>query len=49
MRFRIREGQQDRARIAALRKQIAEIEGRLNAIAARLDKEFPGLCRARKS
>jgi CHAT domain-containing protein len=31
----------DQARIEALRKQIAEIEGRLNAIAARLDKEFP--------
>jgi CHAT domain-containing protein/tetratricopeptide (TPR) repeat protein len=35
------EGQHDRARIAALRKQIAETEARLNAIVARLDKEFP--------
>ena len=36
------EGQHERARIdAALRKQIAETEGRLNAVAARIDKEFP--------
>jgi hypothetical protein len=35
------EGQQERARIDTLRKQIAETEGRLNAINARLDKEFP--------
>ena len=35
------EGQQDRVSTDALRKQIAEIEGRLNAIAARIDKEFP--------
>ena len=35
------EGQQDRVSTDALRKQIAEIERRLNAIAARLDKEFP--------
>ena len=35
------EGQHDRARIDALRKQIAETEGRLNAVAARIDKEFP--------
>ena len=35
------EGQQDRVSTDALRKQIAEIERRLNAIAARIDKEFP--------
>ena len=35
------EGRDDRARIDALRKQIAETEGRLNAVAARIDKEFP--------
>ena len=35
------EGQQNRVSTDALRKQIAEIERRLNAIAARLDKEFP--------
>ena len=35
------EGRHDRARIDALRKQIAETEGRLNAVAARIDKEFP--------
>jgi hypothetical protein len=35
------EGQQERARIDTLRKQIAETEGRLNAINASLDKEFP--------
>src|SRR6266511_1994348 len=31
----------DRATIDALRRRIAQTEGRLNAIAARLDKEFP--------
>jgi CHAT domain-containing protein len=35
------EGQQDRVSTDALRKQIAEIESRLNAIAARMGKEFP--------
>ena len=35
------EGQQDRVSTDALRKQIAETERRLNAIAARIDKEFP--------
>jgi tetratricopeptide (TPR) repeat protein len=35
------EGRHERARIDALRKQIAEAEGRLNAVAARIDKEFP--------
>ena len=35
------EGQQNRVGPDALRKQIAEIERRLDAIAARLDKEFP--------
>ena len=35
------EGQQIRVVTAALRKQIAEIEHRLNAIAVRLDNEFP--------
>jgi hypothetical protein len=35
------EGQQDRVSTDALRKQIAEIERRLNAVAARIDKEFP--------
>jgi CHAT domain-containing protein/Tfp pilus assembly protein PilF len=35
------EGQQDRVSTDELRKQIAEIERRLNAIAARIDKEFP--------
>ena len=35
------EGRHERARIDALRKQIAETEGRLNAVAARIDKEFP--------
>ena len=43
------EGQQDRARIDALRKQIAEIERRLNAVAARIDKEFPDYAAARTS
>jgi tetratricopeptide (TPR) repeat protein len=35
------EGRQEQARIDALRRKIAETEGRLNAIAARIDKEFP--------
>lgn len=35
------EGQQDRAGIQLLRKQIADIEARLTAIAARLEREFP--------
>ena len=35
------ESQQDRATIEVLRKQIAEIESRLAAGTARLDKEFP--------
>ena len=35
------EGRHERARIDALRKQIAEIEGRLNAVAVRIDKEIP--------
>ena len=35
------EGQQDRVSTDALRKQIAGIERRLNAVAARIDKEFP--------
>src|SRR5262249_24849617 len=35
------DGQQERARIDASRKQITETEGRLNAVAARIDKEFP--------
>jgi tetratricopeptide (TPR) repeat protein/CHAT domain-containing protein len=35
------EGQQERARIDTLRKQIAETESRLNSINASLDKEFP--------
>ena len=35
------EPQQDQVSADALRKQIAEIERRLNAIATRLDKEFP--------
>jgi CHAT domain-containing protein len=35
------EGQQDRVSTDALRKQIVEIERRLNAVAARIDKEFP--------
>ena len=43
------EGQQDRVSTDALRKQIAEIERRLNAIAARLDKEFPDYAAARTS
>ena len=34
-------GSARRARIDALRRQIAETEGRLNAVAARIDKEFP--------
>jgi CHAT domain-containing protein/ribosomal protein S7 len=33
--------QQDAAQIAALRKQLAEIENRLTAIEARLEKQFP--------
>jgi tetratricopeptide (TPR) repeat protein/CHAT domain-containing protein len=35
------EGQQNRTEIEALRQQIADIESRLAADAARLDKEFP--------
>jgi CHAT domain-containing protein/tetratricopeptide (TPR) repeat protein len=35
------EGQQDRAAIELLRKEIAAIESRLAALAARLEKEFP--------
>jgi CHAT domain-containing protein len=35
------EGRQEKARIDALRGKIAETEGRLNAVAARIDKEFP--------
>lgn len=35
------ESQQDRATLDGLRQQIAEIEGKLAANAARLDKEFP--------
>jgi CHAT domain-containing protein/tetratricopeptide (TPR) repeat protein len=31
----------ERTRIDGLRKEIAETEGRLNAVAARMDKEFP--------
>jgi CHAT domain-containing protein len=31
----------ERARIDGLRRKIAETEGRLNAVAARIDKEFP--------
>jgi tetratricopeptide (TPR) repeat protein/CHAT domain-containing protein len=35
------EGQQDRAAIEALRKQIADTVSKLTAVAAQLDKEFP--------
>jgi tetratricopeptide (TPR) repeat protein/CHAT domain-containing protein len=35
------EGQYERARIDGLRREMAETERRLNAIAARIDKEFP--------
>jgi CHAT domain-containing protein len=35
------EGRQEQARIDALRRKIAETEGRLYAIVARIDKEFP--------
>ena len=35
------EGRQEQARIDALRRKIAETEGRLKAVAARIDKEFP--------
>jgi CHAT domain-containing protein/tetratricopeptide (TPR) repeat protein len=35
------EGQQDRVAIEIVRRQIADIEGRRAAIAARLEKEFP--------
>src|SRR5262249_46741678 len=35
------EGRRERARIDALRRETAETEGRLNEVAARLDKEFP--------
>jgi CHAT domain-containing protein len=35
------EGRHERARIDALRRKIAETEGRLNAVATRIDKEFP--------
>jgi CHAT domain-containing protein/tetratricopeptide (TPR) repeat protein len=35
------EGHQDRAGVDAIRKQIGEIEAKLTAIDARLDKEFP--------
>jgi CHAT domain-containing protein len=35
------EGQQNRSEIEALRKQMMEIESRIAAIAARLEKEFP--------
>jgi hypothetical protein len=35
------QGQQDRAAIDALRKQIVDLDGRIAAVAARLDKEFP--------
>src|SRR5262249_45713125 len=35
------EGRPERARIDALRGEIAETEGRLNAVAARIHKEFP--------
>ena len=36
-----REGLHERASIDALRRQITETEGRLNAVATRIDKEFP--------
>jgi tetratricopeptide (TPR) repeat protein len=36
------QGRYERARIDALRMEIADTEGRLNAVAARIDKEFPG-------
>jgi CHAT domain-containing protein/Tfp pilus assembly protein PilF len=35
------EGRHERARIDSLRRKIAETEGRLNAVATRIDKEFP--------
>jgi tetratricopeptide (TPR) repeat protein len=35
------EGRHDRARIDGLRRKIAETEGRLKAVAAQIDKEFP--------
>src|SRR5262249_35205279 len=35
------EGRREQARIDALRRRIAETEGRLKAVAARIDKEFP--------
>ena len=35
------EAQRERVSTDALRRQIAETEGRLNAVAARIDKEFP--------
>jgi CHAT domain-containing protein/Tfp pilus assembly protein PilF len=35
------EAQQDRAAVEALRKQIADVEGRLASLHARLEKEFP--------
>src|SRR5262249_41897420 len=35
------QGRLERARIDGLRREIAETEGRLHAIAARIDKEFP--------
>jgi CHAT domain-containing protein len=35
------DGRQERARIDVLRREIAETEGRLKAVAARIDKEFP--------
>jgi CHAT domain-containing protein len=36
-----REGRQEQARIDALRRKIAETEGRLKAVVARIDNEFP--------
>jgi hypothetical protein len=36
------EHRHERARIDALRREIVETEGRLNTVAARIDKEFPG-------
>lgn len=36
------EGREQRAKIDALRKEIVETEGRLNAVAASIDQEFPG-------
>jgi predicted nucleic acid-binding protein len=34
-------GQQDRAAVDALRKQIVDLDGRIAAVAARLDRDFP--------